>query len=243
MKTAKSKALLIAFLANLSGIFMPAHSMGLRSLVALPVESGGAVVRLSYVHIENTDSNTLSTNIAYGLSAKQTFLVGLPYRLSPSGSNQLGDFSALYRHTAWQQNRYNGTSRLGLLGGAIVPTQDDRDGAIQAGFVLTHVNNRHEFDVDALYQDGLGTRPDSGRYDMSWQYRLLPSSRPDWGISPELNSVLELNARWNEASGTLRQATAGLQWVSQKWVLEAGIVRNLNATENWHYLLSTRFHL
>jgi hypothetical protein len=85
-------------------------------------------------------------------------------------------------------------------------------------------------------------RPASGRYDVSWQYRLSPANRPDWGILPELNSVLELNSRWQDNDGIVYQITAGLQRVHQHWVIEGGIVQDLNATKDRHYLLSARFH-
>jgi len=202
------------------GVTNNAYSMGLRSFVALPVEKEGAVIRLALEHAKDSDTDTLITSMAYGLSAKQTLLFGLPYRLSPAGNNRQGDISALYRHITWQQDSQSGTNRLGLLGGVIVPTEEDRDAAVQAGFVFTHVKNRHEIDIDALYQLGIEDRTDSGRYDISWQYRLSPSEYPDWGIGQELNSVLELNGRWAEGNNVTHQLTAGLQWIHQKLVID-----------------------
>jgi len=165
-----------------------------------------------------------------------------PYRLTPTGGNRQGDVSALYRHIVWQQDSFSGTDRLGLLGGAIVPTVSNRDAAVQAGFVFTHFKNRHEIDVDGLYQSGQGSRADSGRYDLSWQYRLSPSDRLDWGISQELNSVLELNGRWNEGNNITHQLTLGLQWIHPKLVIEGGVTKDLNNTNEVRYILSTRFH-
>jgi len=165
-----------------------------------------------------------------------------PYRLTPTGGNRQGDVSALYRHIVWQQDSFSGTDRLGLPGGAIVPTVSNRDAAVQAGFVFTHFKNRHEIDVDGLYQSGQGSRADSGRYDLSWQYRLSPSDRLDWGISQELNSVLELNGRWNEGNNITHQLTLGLQWIHPKLVIEGGVTKDLNNTNEVRYILSTRFH-
>lgn len=242
MKKAKNNLLTALSISGLLGIVVPVYGMGLRSFVALPVEKDGAVIWFTYEHNNNVDTDVLSANAAYGLSANQTLLLGLPYRLSPGGADQQGDLSILYRHILWQQDRQSGTSRLGLLGGGIIPTESDRDGAFQAGFVFTHFQDRNEIDVDALYQAGVEDRPASGRYDVSWQYRLSPANRPDWGIPPEFNSVLELNGRWRESDGTVHQITAGLQWLHQQWAIEGGIVQDLNATKDWHYLLSTRFH-
>ncbi len=166
----------------------------------------------------------------------------MPYRLSPGGKDRQGDVSVLYRHIVKQNDFYNGTGHLGLLGGVIVPTESERDAAVQGGFVYTQFEGRHEVDVDALYQSGTENRKDSGRYDVSWQYRLSPAERPDWGIAKELNSVLEVNGRWKQGDNTLHQLTVGLQWIDQKWVLEGGLVKNFNNDNELRTLLSMRFH-
>jgi len=88
----------------------------------------------------------------------------------------------------------------------------------------------------------LNERADSGRYDMSWQYRLLPVQHADWGVAPELFSVVELNGRWQQVMGMTRQITLGLQWVKPTWVAEAAMVRNINHHQPDQYMVSTRFH-
>jgi hypothetical protein len=138
--------------------------MGLRTFVALPVDKEGKVIRLTAEHVEDTDKLTIST--AYGINADQTLLLGLPFRLSQSGSHRLGDVSVLYRHIVWQEDRLSGTNRLGLLGGIIIPVDNNRAFAAQTGLVFTHVKNRHEIDIDALYQAGIDNRPESARYDL-----------------------------------------------------------------------------
>ncbi|HHL18459.1 MAG TPA: hypothetical protein ENJ33_01850 [Thiothrix sp.] len=219
-----------------------AYSMGLRSFVALPVEKEGTVVRFSVEHAQDADTDTLISSAAYGMSAKQTLLVGIPYRLSPAGKDRQGDVSVLYRQIVKQQDRYAGTKRFALLGGAIIPTKKERDVALQTGFVYTQFHQRHEVDADVLYQLGTSNRKDSGRYDLSWQYRLLPIERPDWGTVTEINSVIELNGRWQEGNNITHQATIGLQWVQAKWVFEGGVVKDLNNDNELRYLISTRFH-
>ncbi len=221
---------------------LTATAMGLRSFVALPIEKGGAVARLQVTHNDDTDTTVGITNFAYGLSHRQTVLLGLPYRLNPAGNQRLGDISALYRQIVWQDDRHEGTSRLGLLGGAVIPGDSDRDAAIQAGFVATFYQGRVEWDIDALYQVGLDQRADSGRYDLSRQYRLTPAQYPDWGISSEWDLATELNGRWTEGNEVVHQATLGLQWIHQTWVLEGGIAQDLNGPDETRYLLSTRFH-
>jgi len=216
--------------------------MGLRSFVALPIEKGGTVVRLIDQHNLDTDTNFLAANVAYGLSGKQTLLFGLPYRLSPSGDNRLNDLSVLYRHIVWQVDDAVGTSRLGLLGGLVVPTDGDSDLRVQAGAVATFVRKRYEWDLDALWIQGTGPAPDAARYDISWQYRLTPATYPEWGSASEWDGVLELNGRWAEGNSLVHQVTAGLQWIHRRWVLEGGIVRDLNGPGDTRLVISTRMH-
>lgn len=218
------------------------HAMGLRSFVALPVEQGGKVARFLVEHNADDDTDTLFLNGAYGLTGRQTLLVGLPYRLSPSGSDRRGDLSALYRHITWQDDTFTGTRRLGLLAGAVIPTESERDPALQAGFVTTIYRNRWEWDADALYQVGLADRPDSAQYDLSFQYRLSPVQYPDWGISAEWDAVIELNGRWQEGDTMVHQVTGGLQWIHRNWVLEGGVVQDLNGPEATRAILSLRLH-
>ncbi len=219
-----------------------AHAMGLRAFVALPVDKGGSVARLQIERNLDDDSNLAVANLALGISAKQAILLGLPYRLSPAGTGRVGDLGLLYRHIVWQNDFANGTRRIGLLGGVVVPGDSGRNPALQAGLVSTWYRNRHEWDIDLLYRAGLGQRPDSGRYDLSWQYRLSPANYPDWGVTAEWNSVLELGGRWTQGAQTIHQVTLGLQWIHPRWVLEGGIVRDINGPDETHLLLSTRMH-
>ena len=219
-----------------------AQAMGLRSFVALPVEKGGTVLRFLSEHNDETDVTQLTANAAYGMDHRKTFLFSAPYRISPSGSDRLGDVSVLYRNIIYQKDQLDSTHRLGLLGGFVVPTDNDRDAALPLGFVTTYYKGRNELDFDALYQIGLSDRKDSGRYDVSWQYRLSPEEYPDWGIGSELNSVIELRGNWNEDEKTIHELTLGLQWIHQSWVVEGGAIKDLNGPDETRYLLSVRLH-
>jgi hypothetical protein len=219
------------------------NAMGLRSFVALPVEKGGRVARFLLEHNADDDRKTLFMNGAYGLSGRQTLLLGLPYRLSPSGEDRLGDVSALYRHITWQDDTFTGTRRLGLLGGAVIPTASERDPALQAGFVTTVYRNRWEWDTDVIYRIGLADRPDSAQYDLSFQYRLSPAQYPDWGIGAEWDTVIELNGRWQEGESIVHQVTGGLQWIHRNWVLEGGLVQDLNGPESTRAIVSLRVNV
>lgn len=218
------------------------YGMGLRSFVALPIEKNGAVLRMAFERRQQTDIDVLTTSFAYGISARQSLFIGMPFRLFSGNNNPQGDVSVLYRHIVWQDDTFDGTNRLAFLGGLIVPGSKDRDAGTQAGFVFTHFKNRNEIDVNLLYQAGLGNRPDSGRFDVSWQYRLLPNEYPEWGLASELNTVLEINGRWQEGSNTTHQLTAGLQWIKKRWVFETGISKDLNQQNQLSYLFSSRYH-
>jgi len=221
--------------------------MGIRSFVALPLEEGGAVLRFVGVKNIDRDINIISTNVAYGLSGNQTLFFGLPYRVSSTGNNRRGDLSLLYRHTTWQVDTLEGTSRFALLGGAVLPTGSERGGvdqagAVQAGAVATFFRQRYEWDLDVLWQQGLDNRPNTGRYDIAWQYRLSPASYPEWGIVSEWDIDVELGGRWLEGSTLVHQATVGLQFINKRWVAEVAVIQELNRSENTRLLLSTRFH-
>jgi len=220
----------------------PANGMGLRSFVALPVDVNGKVVRFSYEHLFDSESNTFITSGAYGLASDKATFLGIPYKFSSNGKDSFGDLSALYRHTVLQDDFFSGTSRLGLLAGAIVPTDNDREPAIQAGFVYTYFKNRYEVDIDALYQAGVDNRPDSGRYDISMQYRLSPSIYSEWGMDSELNVVSELNGRWKEDEEVFHQVTIGLQLIRPTWVIEGGIIKGISNNYDTSVMLSARFH-
>ncbi len=216
--------------------------MGLRSFVALPLEKNGTVLRLMDVYNFDRETNALTTNLAYGISGKQTLFFSLPYRSSPSGPDRLGDLNLLYRHIVWQVDENDGTSRLGLLGGIVIPTDHRRDFQVQAGAVATFYRQRHEWDLDILWLQGMDNAPNAARYDVSWQYRLTPAHYPEWGQASEWDAVLELNGRWTEGGTMVHQATTGLQWIHRRWVLEGGIVQDLNGPRETRLLISTRIH-
>lgn len=219
-----------------------ATAMGIRAFVALPIEQGGTVLRVIDEYNTDTERHVLAANLAYGLSAKQTLFLGLPYRLSSGRGDRLGDRSVLYRQIVWQRDNQQGTSRLGLLGGAVLPTDSDRDPRIQAGAVATFFRQRYEWDLDALWIQGLGDAKDSARYDIAWQYRLSPAEHPDWGIGSEWDLDLELGGRWSEGGPLVHQATVGLQSIHKRWVLEGAVVQDLNGPNDTRLLFSTRVH-
>lgn len=217
--------------------------MGLRSFVALPINKGGVVTRLVIDEVPETNNDQLTSNIAYGIDSTQTFFLAAPYRLSSGEGDRFGDISLLYRNILWQViDSYNPT-RFGLLVGAVAPTDSDRDPKASAGFVVTHINDRHELDADALWQYGIDEAPNTLRYDLSWQYRIYPKEYPEWGLSSLVNSVVEIAGRGVEGNTVVQQVTGGFQWVvTPRWVLEGGVTQDLNGPDDTNYIFSTRFH-
>ena len=233
MKTRHLLLLIFCFSTSLS-------AMGLRSFVALPVEKNGVVLRVQNLYTKETEQNVLLTSLAYGINAKQTLLFGTSYTTNPI--HKTGDISLLYRYIISQNDIYEGTSRFALLGGALLPTKSDSGTAMQAGAVYSYFFNKHEIDIDGLYILGENKRKNSAKYDISWQYRVLPETRDDWGISKELYSVVEYNGKWANQQITTQELTLGLQLIFPKFVLEAGYTKALTQQKYSKYLISIRTH-
>ncbi len=237
------RVVILFLLAGLAPL--PSVAMGIRSFVALPVEQGGAVARLLAERNASADVDTVVANLAYGLNARQTLLLGLPYRLSPSGPDRAGDLSILLRQIVAQQDSRQGTRRVGLLAGLLAPTDSDRSAALRAAAVATFYRQRQEWDLDIDWIGGSGDRPDRARYDVAWQYRLDPARYPAWGTpAREWDLDVELGGRWSQGGDVVHQATVGLQAIHDRWVLEGALVRDLNGpADATRYLLSLRWHL
>ena len=217
--------------------------MGLRSFVALPINKGGVVTRFVFDEIPETNNKRLTSNLAYGIDGKQTFFLAAPYRLSSGEGDRLGDIDMLYRNIVWQDLDSINPTRIGLLVGAAIPTESDRDPKASAGFVVTHAKERNEWDVDALWQQGIDDAPNTLRYDISWQYRIYPKEYPEWGLSSLVNTVVEFGGRGEEGDTVVQQVTGGFQWVvTPRWVLEGGVIQDLNGPDDTNFLVSTRFH-
>jgi len=218
-------------------------AMGLRSFVALPLEQRGIVLRAQNIDNLSNNTNIAVANVAYGITGQQTLLFGLPYRLSPSGSDRSGDLSVLYRQTIWQQDKPDGTNRMGLLFGGIIPTTSKRDGGEQLGFVATFYQGRREVDFDGVWAQGFGRSPSRALYDISYQYRLAPAEYPESGLGSEWDIVFEYNGRWLEKNDLLHQVTMGLQWIHPTWVIESGIIQTMNSSHDTQIIISTRLHI
>jgi len=214
------------------------------AFVALPVNKGGLVSRFVVDEIPETNNDRLTTNLAYGLDNKQAFFLAVPYQISSAVDDRVGDIELLYRSLILQNiGSPIYSSRFGVLLGGVVPTDSDRDPKASAGFVYTYVNDKHEFDLDALWQQGIDDALNALRYDLSYQYRLFPKEYPEWGLSTLVNGVVEFAGRGVEGNTVVQQLTGGLQWVvTLRWVLEGGVTQDLNGPHDTNYIISTRIH-
>ncbi len=219
-----------------------AHAGGLRSLVALPLEPGGVVSRLQVMGSSSPDDITVAASVLYGLTTRQTLIISVPYRNLEFGDNGFGYVTGLYRGTVYQHDEPKATRRLAVIGGLRLPTDSSLDPQIATGLVATVYKKRSEWDFDLVWMEALGRSGDNARYDVSWQYRLTPAEYPEWGIPTEWESVIELGGRYAEGSEMVHQLTVGALWVHPSWVLEAGIIQDLNSPNTTSFLLGIRKH-
>ena len=218
------------------------HAGGLRSLVALPLEPGGIIARFQVVGSSRPDNLLVSGTLLYGLTTRQTLIINVPYRDLESGDDGFGYVTGLYRGIVYQHDEPNATRRIAVIAGVRVPTDSKLDAQISAGLVATTYKHRSEWDIDLVWMQGLRRGGNNARYDVSWQYRLTPSEYPEWGIPNEWQSVVELGGRYAEGSEMVHQLTVGALWVHPSWVLEAGVIQDLNGPDVRSFLLGIRKH-
>ena len=217
-----------------------AGAAGLRSFAALPLGKGGGVAWVMLGHEFDADSTRAEPVIGIGLSGTQSLFLYLPFSSDRTSHLNRGDPGVLYRHTLWQVDSPGATARAALLAGFVLPTDEDRDVRIRAGFVATVARRWFELDADWLWIEGTGDAGDGARYDLSWQVRLPPFSKRYLTQGYEWRLVTELDGRWAEGSTFAHQAVLGLQRVGKRWIFEGGVARDLNTTHNASLMLGGR---
>jgi hypothetical protein len=217
-----------------------AGAAGLRSFAALPLGKGSGVARVQFEHEFDADSTRAKTVVGIGLSGTQSLFLDLPFSSKRTPHLNRGDPGILYRHTLWQVDSPGATARAALLAGFVLPTDEDRDVRIRAGFVATVARRWFELDADWLWIEGTGDTGDAARYDLSWQMRVPPFSKRYLTQPYEWRLVTELDGRWAEGSTFAHQAVLGLQRVGRRWIFEGGVARDLNTTHNASLMLGGR---
>ncbi len=248
--TGTVRSILFALLLLLA-MGMPAHAQApINSNIALQPSKGGLIVRQQLRYSEGDLNNAASdvdvdlyssnTTLAYGVSEKFTLVLETPLALSSRvENNTTGDDSShagfgdmrllsklrLYRDDFGPTN----TTRFDLIGGLEFPTGRDEFSSDSFdpifGGVFTHVENRHTFNADLLWQfntGGGGDGEDLLRYDLSYLYRLAPetyaSDRP-----VAIFGSLELNGFYETNGDHELFISPGIQYATTQWVIEATV--------------------
>ena len=214
-------------------------TLGLRSMVAVPIAESDFVSRFMNDYTPRMDK--VIFNGAYGLPNDGAIFFGVPYIVNPQPSNRLGNIGFLYRHMLIHKDRSDGTLWVGWLGGAIIPTADQRDTGVQAGLVATYFKDKDEVDANFIAINNFGNTPNRIRYDTSWQHRLLPATLPEWELPVLLQSVLEYNGRWMQYTNLVHQITAGLQIFSANLIIEGGVYKSLNSNHETGFVAGFRY--
>ncbi len=240
-----------AALLGVPGLGVSAHAQApINSNVALQPGTDRLIIRQRFRYTEADLSAPIGdldirltssiTTFVYGLSSELTLILTTPFVLSrrtennTSGADDTDSGFAdlrllsklrLYRDDFGPTN----TRRFDLIGGLELPTGNSEFTSESVdpilGGVFSHIEDRHSFHADALWQvnTGGGDRSDDLlRYDFAYVYRLSPetyaSDRPTalFG-SAELNGFYETNGDHELF------VSPGVQYVTIRWTHEATV--------------------
>lgn len=223
---------------------------GLNTDVALTPPQGGTIVRSQWRYSELSADDTpldrevtLSVNpitIVHGFTENFTILVTTPIirreidfgaatGMQDDNDTGVGDIPVLAKYRFYQHDEPGVTTRWAALAGAEVPSYDEPFSSDSLdpiiGTVWTHQRLDWELDWDVLYQFNTGGGLDGDdelRADVALSYRLLGGEGPTlgaWG----LYVVGELNAKYITDGSTQLFGSPGVQFITPRWILEAGI--------------------
>ena len=239
---------------------------------ALPVSRGEFIVREQLVINESKGSRTetsIVSTLVYGVTPDFALFGTMPYTNIDTGTADMqgmGDSKMFGRYTVYTDDFQGGTFRIAPFAGVKLPTNQDNTGTdswdMFGGLVATYGSVAWEVDGQISYQANTEANNfeagDIARADASLQYRLFPATLTATTDS-FINGVLEANLIHkdkNKASGIENQNSGGttlflvpgLQYATERYVLEAGlqipVIQNLNGTalEN-DYILHTGFRI
>jgi len=239
--------------------------------VALPVAKGEFVYRIQAKSRQlkgESETYTLPVAAAYGLSGKTVLITSIPYKTTPSASG-VADVVINIRHTIYQKDAPQKTSRFAILGGIKLPvgsdsfTTDSTDWRF--GGVYTYQYDRHEFDASIVYSINTKAKDlelgDTISHDFAYQYRISPSEFASSGIPSQINLDFEINGIYtaksevsnvkDSNSGSYKLfLSSGLQWVNKNLIVEGlaqfPVIQNLNGMqtkEEMRLILGFRFQM
>ena len=243
--------IVFAALVGVFGFGATVHAQApINSNVALQPSKGGLIIRqqVRYTEadlnaaIDDLDIRLTSsiTTFVYGLSSELTLILTTPFVLSrrtennTSGADDTDSGFAdlrllsklrLYRDDFGPTN----TRRFDLIGGLELPTGNSEFTSESVdpilGGVFSHIEDRHSFHADALWQVNTGggdKGDDLLRYDLAYVYRLSPETYASTHptaifVSAELNGFYETNGDHELF------VSPGVQYVTTRWILEATV--------------------
>jgi len=224
------------------------EAAGLNTNVALSPPEGGTIVRVQWRYSELSDDPTaadreaaLSINpitVVHGLTADLSLLTTVPivHREIDIGFNGsqvedtgVADIPLLAKYRFHQHDEPGVTTRWAAIAGVELPTFDEPFSSESLdpviGTVWTHQRRDWWIDWDVLYQFNTGgglDRDDRLRGDVALSYRLLGGENQTlgaWG----LYGVGEINADYLTDGSTRVFASPGIQFITPRWILEAGV--------------------
>ena len=179
------------------------------------------------------------STLVYGLNERITLVFETPYvfssdvRLRSSGvetsESGFGDLKVLSKLRLYRDDfDVSSTARFDLLAGIELPTgasafsSDSFDPIV--GGVYSYIHDRNAIHADAVWKfntGGVGQSSDVLKYDLAYAYRLMPRVYAEEPTALfgglELNGIAETNGDHEIF------LSPGLQYVTQKWILEATI--------------------
>ncbi len=227
-----------------------ALAAGINTDVALSPPEGGTIVRSQwrYSELDGDDTSldrevTMSVNpvtIVHGVTENFTILATTPIvrreidfgsatGMQDDNDTGVADIPLLAKYRFYQHDQPGITTRWSVLGGAELPTYDEPFSSDSLdpiiGTVWTHQRLEWELDWDVLYQVNTGGGLDGDdelRADVALSYLLFGGEGPTlgaWG----LYAVGEINAKYIADGSTQVFGSPGLQFITPRWILEAGI--------------------
>ncbi len=242
-----NRSLLMAFLLGAIGSHSVAVGAGLNTDVALSPPEGGTIFRLQwrYSKLSNDPTPmdrdvTLSINpltIVHGLTADLAVLGTVPFvyrEMEPAAGDDMedadvGDIPLLFKYRFYQNDQLGVTTRWAVLGGVEFPSYDE-DFSSESfdpiiGTVWTHQRRDWWVDWDVVYKFNTAGGPvgdDVLRGDTAASIRFLGGESEETGPWA-LYGIGELNALYITDGSTQMFLSPGIQFITPRWILEAGV--------------------
>jgi len=235
-----------AFL-SLLGVAGSALAAGLNTDVALTPPRGGTILRAQARHVRLENDRTAlqrevdlylqTTTVVHGVTERFALLGTVPLLHRDldfgSGASQddtgVADLPLLAKYRFFQRDEPGKTTRWAAIGGVEVASFDDTFSSESfdpiVGVVFTHQRLDGWVDWDLLYKVNTGGGLDADdelRADVAYSRRFLAGqsdSLGPWG----LYAIAEVNARYLTDGSAEVLGSPGLQFITPRWILEAGV--------------------